>query len=563
CFTIETADDMDRSLSISLLCLGFMVGNGLFTQGSKLWSSDPSDFYRPHFTDCRSREQETFRCWWSTGSFQNLSEPGALRVFYTNDVLSSEWQECPNYTLTVENECYFSKDFTSVWKSYCIQLRSVPQNITYDENCFTVENIVHPDPPVGLNWTLLNVSRSGLYVDILVHWKPPPSADVKSGWLNLVYQVQYQVKNTTYWETLELERGTQQSIYGMLTNEEYEVRVRSKMSGFRYFGEFSESVIVHVPHLLSKEPAFPMMLLLMFGVIGAVILIVAILFSQQHRGMENQVLTGKLEQLNSLLSSQNMYKTDFYHEDPWVEFIQLDLDDPTEKSETSDTQHLLGLSRSSSAHVLSFKSDDDSGRASCYDPEFLDPEDLASLIPSQHQHPVVSRSSSSIPDPSTQQTSEEVKMPIQIQPALPNSASMDFYAQVSDFTPAGGVVLSPGQPNSPLEKKKEDENGMKIQLLLISDGAYTSETTARQLSTDVPSPIPGPDPGYQQFPSQCVEGNLWNGDYLVTVNDSQTPYLLLEAPPTPMMPPMSDYTIAEPPPKSSFSGALGLPTQPR
>jgi len=64
--------------------------------------------------------------------------------------------------------------------------------------------LVHPDPPIGLNWTLLNVSRSGLYFDILVRWAPPPSADVQMGWMNLVYQVQYRVRNTSQWEMVGL-----------------------------------------------------------------------------------------------------------------------------------------------------------------------------------------------------------------------------------------------------------------------------------------------------------------------------------------------------------------------
>nr|AAP37033.1 growth hormone receptor [Ctenopharyngodon idella] len=556
---------MAYSLSLSLLCLGLLCGNGLVSaRGSKLFTADPSR--GPHFTGCRSREQETFRCWWSAGTFQNLTEPGALRVFYqTKNALSSEWKECPDYTHTVENECYFNKTFTHIWTSYCIQLRSVPQNITYDEACFTVENIVHPDPPIGLNWTLLNVSLSGLHFDILVRWAPPPSADVQTGWMSLVYQVQYRVRNNSQWEMLDLESGTQQSIYGLHTDKEYEVRVRCKMSAFDNFGEFSDSIIVHVAQIASKESTFLTTLVLIFGVIGVVILLILLIFSQQQRlmviflppipapkikGIDPELLkNGKLDQLNSLLSSQDMYKPDFYHEDPWVEFIQLDLDDPAEKNSGSDTQHLLGLSHSDSSRVLNFKSDDDSGRASCYDPETPDPEDLASLLPGHsgrgEQHPLVSRSSSSIPDLGVQQTSEVVETPIQTQPAVPSWVNMDFYAQVSDFTPAGGVVLSPGQLNNSPEKKKEEENEKKkIQLQLLSDGAYTSENMARQLSSDVP-PSPSPEQGYQSLPTQAVEGNLWNGEYLVSASDSQTPYLLPEAPPVPILPPVSDYTVVQ------------------
>uniref|UniRef100_A0A8C2JRT3 Growth hormone receptor n=1 Tax=Cyprinus carpio TaxID=7962 RepID=A0A8C2JRT3_CYPCA len=507
--------------------------------------TDPSR--GPHFTGCRSREQETFRCWWSAGTFQNLTEPGALRVFYQTKNALSEWQECPDYTRTVENECYFNKTYTQIWTSYCVQLRSVPQNITYDEACFTVENIVHPDPPIGLNWTLLNVSRSGLHFDVLVRWAPPPSADVQMGWMSLVYQVHYRVRNASHWEMLDLETGTQQSIYGLYTDKEYEVRVRCKMQAFDNFGEFSNSIIVHVAQIPSKESMFPTTLVLIFGVIGVVILLVLLIFSQQQR---NEIIhnNGKLDQLHSLLSSQDMYKPDFYHEDPWVEFIQLDLDDPAEKNESSDTQHLLGLSRSGSSHFLNFKSDNDSGRASCYDPEIPNPKDLASFLPGHSgrgdNHPLVSRSSSSIPDLGFQQTSEVEETPIQTQPAVPSWVNMDFYAQVSDFTPAGGVVLSPGQLNSSPVKKKGEGNEKKIQFQLLSDGAYTSENTARLLSADVP-PSPGPEQGYQAFPTQAVEGNLWNGEYLVSANDSQTPCLVPEAPPALILPPVSDYTVVQ------------------
>lgn len=558
---------MAHSLSLSLLYLGLLCGN-VSARGSELFAPDPSR--GPHFTGCRSREQETFRCWWSTGIFQNLTEPRALRVFYqTENTL--EWQECPDYTPTVPNECYFNKTFTHIWTSYCIELRSVPQNMTYDEHCFTVENIVHPDPPIGLNWTLLNVSRSGLHFDVLVRWAAPPSADVQMGWMSLVYQVQYRVRNTSHWESQELESGTQQSIYGLQTDKEYDVRVRCTMSAFDNFGEFSDSIIMHVAQIPSKESTFPTTLVLVFGVVGVVILLALLIFSQQQRlmviflppipapkikGIDPELLkNGKLDQLNSLLSSQDMYKPNSYHEDPWVEFIQLDLDDPAERNESSDTQHLLGLSRSGSSHVIHFKSDDDSGRASCYDPEIPDSEDTltASLLPGHssrgEQHPLVSRSSSSTPSFTAHQTSERAETPVQTQPTTPSWVNMDFYAQVSDFTPAGEVVLSPGQLNSPPEKKKEEDNKIKdekkIQFQLLSDGAYTSENTARQLAADVPS-NPAPDQGYQTFPPQAVEGNLgWNEEYLAPVDDSQMPYLLPAVPPASILPPVSDYTVVQ------------------
>ena len=44
---------------------------------------------------------------------------------------------------------------------------------------------VQPDPPVGLNWTLLNISLTEIHADILVKWEPPPNTDVKMGWIIL------------------------------------------------------------------------------------------------------------------------------------------------------------------------------------------------------------------------------------------------------------------------------------------------------------------------------------------------------------------------------------------
>lgn len=37
---------------------------------------------QPHLTGCVSTNMETFCCRWNVGTFQNLSEPGELRLFY-------------------------------------------------------------------------------------------------------------------------------------------------------------------------------------------------------------------------------------------------------------------------------------------------------------------------------------------------------------------------------------------------------------------------------------------------------------------------------------------------
>jgi hypothetical protein len=59
---------------------------------------------------------------------------------------------------------------------------------------------VQPDPPIGLNWTLLNISLTGIHADIQVRWEPPPNADVQKGWIVLEYELQYKEVNETHWK---------------------------------------------------------------------------------------------------------------------------------------------------------------------------------------------------------------------------------------------------------------------------------------------------------------------------------------------------------------------------
>lgn len=61
---------------------------------------------------------------------------------------------------------------------------------------------VRPDPPVSLNWTLLNISPSGLSYDVRVNWESPPSADVRVGWMRIEYEIQYRERNATNWEAV-------------------------------------------------------------------------------------------------------------------------------------------------------------------------------------------------------------------------------------------------------------------------------------------------------------------------------------------------------------------------
>nr|AAR25669.1 class I helical cytokine receptor number 6 [Tetraodon nigroviridis] len=558
---------------ISSLSWGSNRGSALLMDRDGAASSAP---YEPHFTECVSRNQETFQCWWSPGGFHNLSSPGALRVFYlkrNSGSLVNEWKECPKY-IHSNRECFFDKNHTSVWTTYCMQLRS--QNVTYSDQdyCFFVENIVRPDPPVSLNWTLLNISPSGLSYDVIVNWEPPPSADVKAGWMRIEYEIQYRERNSTTWEALEVQRHTHQTIYGLTIGKDYEVHIRCRMQAFQKFGEFSDSIFIEVTEVPSRESPFSLTVALVFGAVSVLLLLVLVAAlmkillppvpAPKIKGIDPELLKkGKLDELSFILSSGGMgglpsYAPVFYQDEPWVEFIEVEGEegDSPEKlhSQDSDTQKLLGLPVSVSHGMNQGGSGtnsiphDDSGHNSFYDPELLNPDTqvlMGPLLPSQGED---QRS----PSPDTSKTPGV--------PAQPGTArtwvNTDFYAQVSNVMPSGGVVLSPGQQlriqeslaaakveaqkkaneSQDAEDAKEKKEVEQLPQLLLMDpegSGYTTESSARQFYTPPCSPEP-------------VEGSkATNARAAPAAEHQQSPYLLPDSPQTQVLAPVADYTVVQ------------------
>lgn len=160
--------------------------------------------------------------------------------------------------------------------------QKIKQYLVADEKRYFF-SAVRPDPPVSLNWTLLNMSFTSAYYDIILNWEPPQSADVEMGWMRLQYEIQYRDVNSDQWEVVSIlkmislssvklshwdtiqvctacnncilftspqvdpVKTTHRSLYGLQTNVNHEVRVRCKMSGGKEFGGFSDSVFVHIP----------------------------------------------------------------------------------------------------------------------------------------------------------------------------------------------------------------------------------------------------------------------------------------------------------------------------
>ncbi|XP_035040006.1 growth hormone receptor b isoform X1 [Hippoglossus stenolepis] len=541
-------------LAVLVLCLHF------FTASTQVLPER-----RPHITGCVSNNMETFRCRWNVGTFQNLSEPGALRLFYFNKIPSPDspknWSECPHYSTERPNECFFNKNHTTVWTIYSVQLHSADRTVLYDEDLFYVQDIVQPDPAFSLNWTLLNVSSTGTHYDIMLSWKPPESADVGMGWMRLQYEVQHRDVNSDLWKASELVLSTHRSLYGLQTNVNHEVRVRCKMHAAKDFGEFSDSVFVHIP---SKVSRFPVVALLIFGALCLLAILMLVLISQQEklmfillppvpgpkiRGIDSELLKkGKLRELTSILGGPPDLRPELYNSDSWVEFIDLDIEEQSDRLTELDTDCLVERSLFYSCSPLSIGfRDDDSGRASCCDPDLPIDSDVSPFNPL-------------IPN---QTLSKEASEPSSPTAAETPSTREALYTQVTEVRSSGKVLLAPeeqtdlekttskdSEKDSVVEKEKE-KNDFRLMLVSADNGGYTSELKAGKMSPSlsdgdlserrytVPSPYYEADPtAMSPLPSPpvytVVEGVDGQNSLLLTSNSTPVPQIIIPKPmPTP------------------------------
>ncbi|XP_028385303.2 growth hormone receptor [Phyllostomus discolor] len=398
---------------------------------------------KPQLTKCRSPELETFSCHWTDGGHRGFESPGLTQLFYI--------RRC----------------------GPCL---------------------------------------SGLYLlDLLAEMDPVASTSVP--------------------------------VYSLRLDKEYEVRVRSRQRNSDKYGEFSEVLCVTLPQTgplpCEEDFQFPWFLLIFFGLFGLAVILVLFLFSKQQRikmlilppvpvpkikGIDPGLFKdGKLEEVNTILAVHDNYKPAFYNDDSWVEFIELDIDDLDEKTEGSDTDRLLSDDRRKSLHILGAK-DDDSGRTSCYDPDILEADfdagdmadgpsevakpqrlkgeaDLLCLDLKNQNNPPSSDAPPATQEPSVTPAEENKLRPLLVgdtesthpaahaQLSNPSSqANIDFYAQVSDVTPAGSVVLSPGQKNKAgiPQCDTQPEAVSFCQANFITDNAYFCEADAKKCVAAAP-----------------------------------------------------------------------------
>lgn len=116
----------------------------------------------------------------------------------------------------------------------------------------------------------------------------------------------------------------------------------------------------------------------------------------------------------------------------------------------------------------------------------------------------------------------------------------DFYAQVSNVMPSGGVVLSPGQQlriqestkaethqkakDPQEEEKKEGERRSQLLLMDPQGSGYTMESSAHRFNTPPRTPEPQTEAAAELH---------------------QSPYILPDSPQTQIFAPVADYTVVQ------------------
>lgn len=242
--------------------------------------------------------------------------------------------------------------------------------------------------------------------------------------------------------------------------------------------------------------------------------------------------------MTSILGAPPDLRPELYN-DPWVEFIDLDIEEQNDRLMGLDTDCLMHPSLSTNCTPLSIGfRDDDSGRASCCDPDLpSDPEasPFHPLIPNQTLSKELSGQTACEP-------SSPLQSPTAGEPPFVAPGREAMYTQVSEVRSSGKVLLSPEEQTEVektaskdtekdiiAEKEKEKK---KFQLLVVNPdhGGYTSELNAGKMS-------PRLSTGDMGEPFQA------GGD--LSSSPSLSPYHESNTTTTSPLPPAPVYTVVE------------------
>ncbi|XP_030187361.1 prolactin receptor isoform X2 [Lynx canadensis] len=227
---------------------------------------------KPEILKCRSPEKETFTCWWKPGEDGGLPTNYTLTYHKEGETLT---HECPDYTTSGPNSCYFNKKHTSIWTMYIITINATNQmgSTSSDPRYVDVTYIVEPDPPVNLTLELKQPEDKKPY--LWMKWFPPTLVDVRSGWLTLQYEIRLKPEKATEWETHFAGQQTQFKILSLYPGQKYLVQVRCKPD-HGFWSEWSPESSIQIPNDVTMKDTIVWIFVAVLSAVICLIMVMAV-----------------------------------------------------------------------------------------------------------------------------------------------------------------------------------------------------------------------------------------------------------------------------------------------
>ncbi|XP_054895153.1 prolactin receptor b isoform X2 [Poeciliopsis prolifica] len=205
----------------------------------------------PRQFDCRSREKETFFCWWEPGSDGGL--PTEYRLFYEIENLRGV-HECPDYVSAGENSCFFDKKHTSFWAEYIMTVVATNAlgNASAQFQIPDVMTYLKPDPPVNVT-VVVNTTAPSPFLEI--RWKSPPNVDVRSGWVTPKYELRVKQNDSKEWKTVDIGAQTSFNFHNVEPGLLYMAQVRCNLDHGKW-SEWSNTIFAKIPKYRELEKYF-------------------------------------------------------------------------------------------------------------------------------------------------------------------------------------------------------------------------------------------------------------------------------------------------------------------
>ncbi|XP_067280196.1 prolactin receptor a [Pseudorasbora parva] len=321
---------------------------------------------KPKLTSCRSPEKETFTCWWEPGDDGGLPTTYALYYHLEN---SETVLECSDYRTAGENSCFFNKNDTSLWINYNITVvatNALGKNVS-DPVEVDVVYIVQPNTPENVTAAVIHKNQDTF---LKVCWEKPQTADTRSGWITLLYQLRVKQEKDKEWEEYDAGRQKNYNVYSLHPGKEYMVQVRCKPD-HGFWSEWTQTTYIKMPDYRAREQSLWIMVTV-FSVFILLILIWTLNINRNSvkhcllppvpgpkiKGFDKQLLkSGKSEEMFNSLVIQGFPPTTDY-DDLLVEYLEV---------YDNEEQEMVLDGKDLSEDCMKSKSpsDCDSGRGSC------------------------------------------------------------------------------------------------------------------------------------------------------------------------------------------------------